>query len=256
MQPFDPPPQNSGVLEGSPRSAACPECESERMARYEREEAERKERDRRWRVATNREAAAIPHRFTRCTFENYTATTPGQQHALSVARGFAENSAAVLEMGSSLTLCGNPGRGKTHLAWAIGNHLIDAGHTVRYTQVIELIRAIRDTWRHESSETESAVVTKYQCVNLLMLDEVGVSFGSEAERTRLFDVLDGRYRAMRPTIFVSNLNAKGLQDSLGPRIFDRMTQNGRPVVIFNWESYRSIAVPGVSPRAACRRRVR
>jgi DNA replication protein DnaC len=232
-------------IESAPRSSECPECQSQRMARYEREEAERKERERRWRVATNREVAAIPLRFARCVFDNYTATTQGQKNALFLARGFAENFPAVMEAGSSLTLCGSPGCGKTHLACAIGNHLLTAGQTVRYTQVIELIRAIRDTWRHESNQTEGAVISKLQKVDLLILDEVGVSLGSESERTQLFDVLDGRYRAMRPTVFVSNLNAKGLQDALGLRIFDRMTQNGSAVVIFNWESYRLTAPMGV-----------
>jgi DNA replication protein DnaC len=83
----------------------------------------------------------------------------------------------------------------------------------------------------------------------LILDEVGVSFRSEAEKTQLFDVLDGRYREMRPTVIVSNLNAKDLQECLGPRIFDRLMEAGSTVVIFDWKSYRrthSDAVPKTS----------
>jgi len=198
------------------------------------------EEQRRKRIDRNRKAAAIPARFVHCAFDNYLTSSKEQQLALSAARGFAENFDAVRVAGSSLTLCGNPGCGKTHLACAIANHLLNAGKTVIYTTVLELIRGIRDTWRRESSLSETDVVLKYRGVDLLILDEVGVSFGSEAERNQLFDVLDGRYREMRPTVIVSNLNGKALQECLGPRIFDRLMETGSTVVTFKWGSYRLV----------------
>jgi DNA replication protein DnaC len=56
----------------------------------------------------------------------------------------------------------------------------------------------------------------------------------------MFDVLDGRYREMRPTLIISNLNEKGLQDCLGSRVFDRLMEIGSVVVTFNWGSYRRV----------------
>jgi DNA replication protein DnaC len=181
-----------------PFISLCPGCEREREEQREerrrKQEQERREEQRRARIERNRKIAAIPTRFAFCTFDNYDANLEGQRHSLTEAKRFAENFDAVTEKGSSLILCGRPGCGKTHLVSAIGNHLIAAGRTVIYTQVIELARAIRDTWRHDSEKTTTVVIEKYRTVDLLILDEAGVQFRTEAERTQLFDILDGRYR--------------------------------------------------------------
>ena len=116
--------------------------------------------------------------------------------------------------------------------------MLEAGCTVIYTTVIELLRAIRETWRRNSEQSENAVIEKYRGTGLLILDEVGVSFGSEAEKVQLFDVLDGRYRDMRPTVIVSNLNGNELKKALGPRLYDRLMHNGSDVVLFDWDSFR------------------
>jgi DNA replication protein DnaC len=233
----------------TPLQTGCPVCMEERRAEQKRKDEEYSEKQRLGRIATNRRAATIPTRFAGCVFENYISGSAGQRFALSVAEGFAENFDAVRKAGSNLTFCGNPGCGKTHLACAIANHLLDAEKTVIYTTVLELIRGIRDTWRRDSRESETDAVAKYRNVDLLILDEVGVSFGSEAEKNQLFDVVDGRYREMRPTVIVSNLNGKALQECLGPRIFDRLMEVGSTVVMFDWGSYRSVAAPKPSPRA-------
>ena len=227
-----------GGRSNTPITSGCPACLEEWQAEEKRKEEERAEKERCYQIAVKRKAANIPARFGGCTFENYMSSSDGQRRALSIARGFAENFEAVRDAGSSLTFCGSPGCGKTHLACAIANCLLNAEKTAIYTTVLELIRDIRDTWRRDSSQSETDVVRKYSNVNLLILDEVGVSFNSEAERNQLFDVLDGRYRNMRPTVIVSNLNGKALQECLGPRIFDRLMETGSNVVIFDWKSYR------------------
>jgi DNA replication protein DnaC len=223
---------------GETSETRCPMCESEHEERRKQQEINYQETQRRERIAINRKAAGIPERFAGCSFENYAASTPKQQQALTSANNFAEHFDVVQEDGSSLALCGKPGCGKTHLACAIGNRVLEAGRTVIYTTVIELLRAIRDTWRRNSERSENAVIEKYRCVGLLILDEVGVSFGSEAEKVQLFDVLDGRYRDMRPTVIVSNLNGNDLKRALGSRLYDRLMHNGSDVVLFDWDSFR------------------
>src|ERR1039457_656133 len=223
-------------------TSSCPSCEKEREEQREghrrKQDQELQQEQRCARIDRNRRAAAIPTRFACCTFDGYVATVEGQRRAHVAAKGFAETFDAVSQTGSSLLLSGKPGCGKTHLACAIANNLLDAGRTVIYTQVVELIRAIRDTWRRDSDRSETAVIEKYRSADLLILDEVGVQFGSEAERTQLFDILDGRYRERRPTVIVSNLSGNALRGCLGERLFDRMTEVGSHVVLFDWGSYR------------------
>jgi DNA replication protein DnaC len=228
-------------------TTGCLACEQERIERREREAAEEAKQQRRQRIAVNRKEAGIPVRFAGCIFENYVASTESQKRAVAVALAFAGQFKTVEEAGSNLTFCGAPGCGKTHLACAIGNHLLDSGRTVIYTQAIELVRAIRSTWRRDSNESETCVIAKYRYVDLLILDEIGVSLGGEAEKTQLFDVLNGRYSEMRPSLIISNLNQKGLEECLGPRMFDRLMEKGNMLALFDWGSYRRVAAP--KPRA-------
>ena len=55
-------------------------------------------------------------------------------------------------------------------------------------------------------------------IHLLILDEVGVQFGSEFEKQLLFDVLNERYEKLKPSILLSNIPREQLADYLG--IFD------------------------------------
>ena len=74
--------------------------------------------------------------------------------------------------------------------------------------------------------------------DLLILDEVGVQFGSDFERNTLFDVLNERYELRKPTIFLSNLGREDLAEFLGERVMDRLREDGATVVPFDWPSYR------------------
>jgi len=236
--PWDPPEPPTEVTTG------CPDCkreqEEKRADEWAKREAKQKEEQRREQLARNRKFADIPLRFVSSSFDNYIAASPEQKRALSTAQGFADNHKAVFAAGSTLTFCGGPGTGKTHLACAIASRWLDVGYTVVYAQVAELIRAIRETW-NTRSQTESSVSNRYRNTGLLILDEVGASFGGESERVQLFDLLDWRYRQLRPSLIVSNLNANGLQQALGPRAYDRLMQKGNTVVIFDWKSHRSQA---------------
>lgn len=74
--------------------------------------------------------------------------------------------------------------------------------------------------------------------DLLILDEVGVQHGSDTEKLILFEIINGRYEAARPTIVISNLDAAGLEQFLGERAFDRLREGGGRLVVFDWESHR------------------
>jgi DNA replication protein DnaC len=74
-------------------------------------------------------------------------------------------------------------------------------------------------------------------VGLLVMDEVGVQYGTDAEKVLLFDVINRRYQDVMPTILLTNLDKAGLREYLGDRAFDRIRENGL-LVPFVWESHR------------------
>jgi DNA replication protein DnaC len=122
---------------------------------------------------------------------------------------------------------------------ALAKTLLDEGHEVRFSGVRPLLREIRETWGHRE-ERESAMIHRLIHLDLLILDEVGMQFGSDAERLLLFDVLNGRYEELKPTVLIGNLAVDTLPDYLDIRLLDRLRENGGVVVPFTWSSERGL----------------
>jgi len=104
--------------------------------------------------------------------------------------------------------------------------------------VMRIIRAIKRTWSKESDMSEDELLRLYTSRDLLIIDEVGLQYGTDAEKIILFDILNTRYERMLPTILLSNLTPAQISDAIGERLTDRMVEGGGTELIFNWESYR------------------
>ena len=247
----------TGNSPGETREAVCPEhgvfvarnivrsiwsrcraCEDVDTAERDRLDAERGalEADARHREAVG--MARIPLRFLGNSFESFVVSTDAQRHALTVVRDFAENFNDNGRKGLGLMLAGAPGTGKTHLATATLQRLI--AKRVCYMTCMDLIRSMRDTWRHNSDQTGTQLLRYLVSLDLLVIDEVGVQYGSASEKTILFDVVDLRYREKRSTMLVTNQDAEGFEGLLGDRSFDRIKQTNTWVP-FDWPSYRPTA---------------
>lgn len=216
----------------------CPVCASERKASEaaQKAEEERAARANAWQRRLGE--SGIPERFRDRTLESFTASTPAQRKALDFAKAYAEGFDEVLNCGRCALFIGKPGTGKTHLAVGIGLQAMRAHRTVLFTTVVRAIRRVKDTWGRHSDETESDAIDALVFPDLLILDEVGVQFGSETEKLILFDVLNERYEKRRPTILLSNLTLAGVQGYLGERVFDRLREDGGEAVVFDWDSHR------------------
>lgn len=109
---------------------------------------------------------------------------------------------------------------------------------VLFTTVMRAVRSVKDTWDRGAEKSEAQAVAALVFPDLLILDEVGVQFGSETEKLILFDVLNERCEKRRPTLLLSNFGVDEVQAYLGERIFDRLREDGGEAVAFDWESYR------------------
>ena len=186
------------------------------------------------------ERANIPERFAGCSFENYQAVNKSAQNNLSILRDYASAWPQMLDAGTSLILTGRPGTGKNHLAVALAKSIIEQHQaTVLLTSVMRIIRAVRRTWEKGSERSEEEVIANYTGVDLLIIDEIGIQYGSESEMIILFDIMNTRYERMLPTVLISNLSLPQISQVISDRLTDRMVEGGGATLVFDWPSYRS-----------------
>lgn len=217
----------------------CPPCvQAENEA--EQQQASREERrQRKLRWESKIRGSGIPDRFHARTLDTYVAETPEQRAALEFAKDYAHNFDQVIKTGRCAVFIGKPGTGKTHLACGIALRIIGSQQrSALYITVQRAIRRIKDTWAKGSNESESQAIESLTFPDLLILDEVGVQFGSDFEKNILFDILNERYERRKPTILMSNLKVAEVMGYLGDRVADRLREDGGEVIPFNWESYR------------------
>lgn len=215
----------------------CTKCVAETNEKERiKKEAEDKQRDidnekrRRQNVRVN---AGISKRNLYKTFDDYICTTDGQNKAKSDCVKYVEN----FPSDKSMIMVGGVGTGKTLLASAMLDALVDK-NKCEIIKVIDVVRELKSTWKKDADTTEEHLIKYYSNLDLLILDEVGSQFGSDTEKLFIFDIIDGRYQEMKPTILISNLDINGIKDAIGERCVDRLREGGGSMIAFDWESSR------------------
>ena len=100
----------------------------------------------------------------------------------------------------NIVAIGQPGRGKTHLALAVGYEAAKKGFKVLFKQADALITEMAEA---KTDSVLTAYIDKLQKVDLLIIDELGyLTYGRE-EANLLFRVVTGRYET-RSTFFTTN----------------------------------------------------
>lgn len=220
--------------------ASCPDCMKVKIERQNAEHVRQIETDRiAARAAALLGKAAIPRRFSDRRLSTFVADLPGQKKALAVANAYVENFDKA--SGQSLILCGGVGAGKTHISVGIAHELIAKQCVCVFTSVIGAIRSVKETYSRDSDINEREALENLIEPDLLILDEVGVQFGSETEKLILFEIINGRYENMKSTIVISNLAMAELEKYLGERVVDRLREGGGRAVLFDWPSHRRLA---------------
>jgi DNA replication protein DnaC len=233
------------------RITRCPACSKEDADREAAERAEKERAERQAKIEARLEQAGIPALFRDRTFKSYITSTDQQRNALRMFGLFAKNFSEHLKTGTVLVGRGKVGTGKSHLACACANYLMARGHTVYFTSTARLFTKIRGTWSRNSELTEEQMLKQFEQIDLMILDEVGLQRGTEDEQRTLHELLEARRLNCRPTIILTNLDSNSLQQYLGERFIDRLSESGVDV-LFEWESHRrqSRDVGGLDSEAA------
>lgn len=137
-----------------------------------------------------------------------------------------------------LVFHGQTGRGKTHMATALGIAATSAGYPVRFRRTAQLVLQLGKAKREGTLDRLLADVAK---ARLLVLDEFGyVPFDVDGARL-LYQVISDSYER-RSVIFTTNVEFSRwgtvfADDKLAAAIVDRVVHHGR-LVEFGGPSHR------------------
>lgn len=124
---------------------------------------------------------------------------------------------------NSLLMQGGTGLGKTHLSLAIAKYAIDKGYGVIYGSVPNLLSKLeRERFRQNSDEyTEDHLIS----CNLLILDDLGTEFATRFSNSTIYNIINSRIMARRPTIISTNLTMRDLENLYTDRLVSRFMES-------------------------------
>jgi DNA replication protein DnaC len=217
----------------------CSICREKEELRYrQRLEAEAEANDERRREKKIREymqQSCIGERFVGMGFVDYHPENEAAQKVYHACIEFTKDFHPT--SGTNLLMIGSPGTGKNMLAAIICQALIKQQYSCLHTTAMRCVRRVKDSWR-DKGEKEQEIINSFIGPDLLVIDEVGVQFESPTELLYLTEIINDRYEKKRPTILISNLTLKQLEEIMGARIMDRFYEGDSKFLVFNWPSYR------------------
>lgn len=210
----------------------CPECfklkQAQKAIEEEKAMQEKAQKSRMERIKETR----MPLEYQTKDFSTFFQDTESQREAFNMAERFVNGWEKAKAGGYGLLFLGGCGTGKTHLACAIMLELMERYLFVypRYYKVSEIFSAVRSTYQTGVITNEEEMLKFFSSIQLLVIDEVGIQKGSEAEKRILFSILDNRVTSNKPTILMSNLGPKALAELFGDRLYDRVRSKCVPML--------------------------
>lgn len=122
---------------------------------------------------------------------------------------------------SSLFLFGGTGLGKTHLSLAIARGVLEKGYSVIYGSVQDLFRQMEREHFGKEDTDKDTLQSLLDC-DLLVMDDLGAEFESGYYTACLYNIINSRINAQRPTIISSNLDSVQIQQRYPERIVSRL----------------------------------
>ena len=143
---------------------------------------------------------------------------------------------------------GTVGTGKSFLACCIANALIERLVPVSITNFPRMINRLQGL----SGEDKQAFIDKLQRYHLLVIDDLGAERDTTYSAEQIFNVIDTRVRANKPTIITTNLTVSEMEkctDIQYRRIYDRVLEMCPIKLVMTGESRRTKNAEGKREKA-------
>lgn len=192
-------------------------------------EARRKEQERiANRVRKLLDDSGMGGRFQTRTFERFIVDDENRR-AFRAAKRYADSFSLMLptkdaaghivppkKERNGLFISGTKGTGKTHLAAAIANQLIQGGTPVICMTMIDLLAKIKATFDRGGGASEADILRIYKDVSLLIIDDMGTEQPTDWGLSKIYTIINSRYEAYMPTIITTNYSGEELIHRMTP----------------------------------------
>ena len=240
----------NGTIKYVPGYKAC-QCEQAKAKKEEQAQAKRTEIElEKQQKAEERKKRKIQELFgnsgmskraLRCTFENYQPTFENGDAVRICSEYVKDFDIISRENKNGLFITGSCGVGKSHIAFAVANALIEKGNSAIAMTMIDLLLKIKSSFNDEG-QSEEQILKIYEDCSLLVIDDLGKEKPTEWALQMIYAIIDRRYNAMKPIIVTTNFNASELikqfgDSSIANAIVDRLFEICQYVPIAG-ESFR------------------
>ena len=116
-------------------------------------------------------------------------------------------------------LTGSSGSGKTHLAAAIANSILEDGRPVFFVFVPDLLDHLRSTFAPTSEISFDQLFEQVRNAPFLVMDDLGGQSGTPWAQEKLYQILNFRHSNKMPTVFTLGIP----MEDLDPRWQTRLT---------------------------------
>jgi len=159
--------------------------------------------------------------LTRLTFQNLSplGRSPAEANQAQFARAVEAAQAFAQHPEGWLVLAGSSGAGKTHLAAAIANQILEHGDPALLVVVPDLLDHLRATFNPAAAVSYDDLFEQVREAPVLVLDDLGSHSSTPWAEEKLFQLLNHRYHAQLPTV----VTLDGTLEALDVRLRQRLT---------------------------------
>lgn len=218
-------------------------CQAEETER----EKQAEERQKRIEEFNNRKRLSLlGERYKGATFKAAKITEHNRE-AFIRAKNYVDKADEVLKNNIGLYIYGDNSTGKTYLTACICNELIWKMRSCVYTNLAIILNEIRSSYDGKGM-SECALLAHLESYDFAFIDDLGKEFigrgynphSSKWAEEKLFEVLNARYNAQKPTVFTSNYSIQQLANvlNLDKAIVERINEMSTRVIKLDGDDFR------------------